>query len=358
MRKPMIQENKANKKPQPEAAVKKVKQEVVLPTRKALEDTLKKMIIGQDDFIKKVTVGIYRRLMLGFKSNILVIGDSGSGKTQTLKLIAELLDLPYTIESATEYTQSGYVGKDIEDIIENLYDNAIRTNKGLAKMQLGIVIMDEIDKKAESDSIGRGESVSGKAVQQRLLKFMDGMECPIYGEDLKEEALLDTRGLIFICMGAFEGLDKIREKRLGSKRVGFETDECKFKGETDYIEDDFIQYGMIKEFIGRFDCIAETKKLTESDLEKIAKESKISEFKHYEEFCEEIGIKLEYSDNLFKNIAKKAISMHTGARAIKNVVNNMFENIVCDIMDGEFEGNSVCRLDDNIVSNNKLYKWE
>lgn len=328
-----------------------------IPLREDMDKGLRKCIIGQDDFIKKITVAIYRALMYGFKSNILIVGGSGSGKTETIKILAEILNLPYTIESATEYTQSGYVGSDIEDIVDNLYANAVRhKNVDILAAGLGIVVMDEIDKKAEAESMLRGDSVSGRAVQQRLLKFMEGMYIPVYN-DYTPIFTLNTEGLIFIAMGAFEGLDEIRKKRQKANSMGFvDTSNVVIDDiDKDYTEADFIKYGMIKEFIGRFDCIATTKKLSESDLVKIITTSQISEFKVYENLLSLQGIKLEYSEKMIQNLAKKAFSMNTGARAIKNVSNYIFQNIICELMDNYTNEYTICKLSDDIVRDNTKY---
>ena len=335
----------------------KAETKFTIPIRTYTEEILKKIIIGQDDFIKKVTTAIYRRLLFNISGNILIVGGSGSGKTETLKCLAEILDIPYTIESATEYTQSGYVGNDIEDIVDNLYKNAKSRGK-LNKLEMaGIVIMDEIDKKAENTKGSVGGDVAGKAVQQRLLKFMDGMPCETYDEEDGYIVRIHTENLIFICIGAFEGLDEIRKERLNNKNIGFHVQK-KDESDKQYTEADFIKYGMIKEFMGRFDCIAETNKLSIADFEKIIETSHISAFKKYKEILKEQNIEVEYSEKLISNIAKKAHKMNVGARAIKSVVNTIFENILCDIMDNPDKKYSICRLNDDIAYDNTMYVLE
>lgn len=330
-----------------------------LPHRSFLESFLKERIVGQDEFIRKILVAIYRRLWFGIKTNIMIVGQSGSGKTETIKEIAELMGLPYTIENATEYTQSGYVGNDIEDIVDNLYENAQMRGK-LNILPVSIVVMDEIDKKAEDESMGRGESVSGVAVQQRLLKFMDGTKIKAMDPNTGAMSTIDTEYTIFVCMGAFEGLDDIRKERLHAKQVGFKLEEKSQvinKTELNYTEADFIKYGLIKEFIGRFDCIAETKKLTQDDIENIIRNSKISALREYLLVLENSGITVSYSDAMIKNMAEKAFSMNIGARGIRSVVNYVFEKIICDVMDGEDYVTTKCELEDDIVYDNTKYKF-
>lgn len=328
------------------------------PTRKNLEDFLKQRIIGQDDFIRKVLVAIYKHLTLGMKSNILVLGGSGTGKTETLINIANILGLPYTLESATEYTQSGYVGLDLWDIVDHLQENALSKNISMEQVPFGIVIMDEIDKKASAREGFGGEDISGKAVQHRLLRFMDGMNMEVMSPK-SYSAIINTENLLFICMGAFEGLKDIRDKRLNRKQIGFKGNQCGENAENEYVEQDFINYGFIKEFIGRFDCILETKALSLQDLEQIIRNSKISAFREYEKMLKSKNVNLVYSDEVCKNIAKKAFAMKIGARGIKNVTNYVFEKIICDVMDNLDRTEMVsCKLDDNIAYDNKLYAFE
>ena len=331
-----------------------------LPSRQALESFLRERIIGQDEFIRKILVAIYRRLMFGLKTNIMVVGQSGSGKTETIKEIAEVMHLPYTIENATEYTQSGYVGNDIETIVDNLYENAkIHGNLSVLPI-ISIVVMDEIDKKAEDQSMVRGESVSGVAVQQRLLKFMEGMKLKAIDQQTGAMFQINTEYTIFVCMGAFEGLDDIRKERLNKRTVGFKKEQKSQiidKTEHAYTEADFIKFGMIKEFIGRFDCIAETKKLTQDDLENIIRNSKISAFREYEQVLANNGVIISYSDAMIKTMAKKAFSLNIGARGIRSVVNYIFENILCDVMDGADHVTNKCNLEDDIVYDNTKYEF-
>lgn len=331
---------------------------IAIPTRKNVEDFLKQRIIGQDDFIRKVLVAIYKHLVLGMKSNILIIGGSGTGKTETLINLANILGLPYTLESATEYTQSGYVGLDLWDIMDHLQENALSKNTSMEQIQCGLVIMDEIDKKASAGESFGGDDIAGKAVQHRLLKFMDGIDMDIMSQTFPRP-IVNTRNLIFVCMGAFEGLKDIRDQRLNRKQIGFKVKQCNKNDQNEYIEQDFIKYGFIKEFIGRFDYILETRNLSLQDLEQIIRNSKISAFREYEEMLKTKNVKLVYSDEVFKNIAKKAFAMNIGARAIKNVTNYAFEKIICDIMDSLERTEVVdCKLYDNIAYDNSLYAFE
>lgn len=330
-----------------------------IPRRKEMEEFLKENIIGQDDFIKKITVAFYRKMLFGLNTNVLIVGESGSGKTATIKLMADALGLPYTIESSTEYTEAGYVGADMEDIIDHVIQDAAIKNK-LELIGSSIVVMDEIDKKAEVSDHAIGESVSGAAVQQRLLKFMDGMTFQI-ALGSRKAVLIDTSGMFFVCMGAFQGLSEIRDKRLNKNKMGFIKGAgltkrgSEIKPDGSYTEADFIEYGMIKEFIGRFDCVAETNKLTQTTIQKIILESKISAFNEYKNFLESRGIEVIFSNKMIKNYATKAFSMNIGARGVRSVANYVFEDIICNIMDNMDTTYTECKLCDNIVYDNKRY---
>ena len=350
------QNSEAKNLAKPEShAVQKNEEELILsipiPIRKDIEAYLKRRIIGQDEYIRRLTVALYRRFMYGIPTRVLIVGSSGCGKTETISQLAEALGLPYTIEDATAYTEEGYVGNSVEDMVYNLLEKAEAENtyKGIA---LGIIAIDEIDKKASVAESGSLD-VSGRAVQQGLLKMMDGKQIAIsFGKDM---AYFDTKNLIFICMGAFEGLDKIRADRLGKKRIGFKANE-KSEQILEYTEEDFVKYGMTKEFIGRFDCIIEVNKLEQSDLENIIRKSEISAFNSYKAICKKENIELVYSDRFIHNLAKKASSLKIGARGIKNVSNYVFERILEEIM--EKHSFTKCTLDDDIVDDNTKYVIE
>lgn len=380
-----------------------------IPQRKIVEKKLKESIIGQDEFIKKILVAIYRHMKFDVPTRILVVGPTGSGKTETLVQIAKLLNIPYTLEDATMYTQEGYIGHSIEEIVENLIANAKSWNME-KKIPWGLIIIDEIDKKASRVEIDKND-VAGKPVQQGLLKMMDGIKIPIYGmadneqdqenhneeynfqeqtmrqieeemrkvkEDVEEHIEnkeknpkiiyldigddeeeipfeFDTSKSIFICMGAFEGLDKIRQKRTKDTSIGFLQNGRTKDTIKEYTEKDFLDYGMIREFIGRFDCIAETKTLTVEDYVQIIKNSKLSAFKANEKILRKRHISLKYSEELIMRIAKKAHVLKIGARGIKSVVNYIFENILCEIIDAKKNQFSECVLLDEIIDDNTKY---
>lgn len=328
-----------------------------LPSRKDVEARLKQIIVGQDDYIRRLTTALYRRFVYGMPTRILVVGSSGSGKTETVEQLANLLNVPYTLEDATAYTEEGYVGCSVSEIVENIMDNSLKQNN-TDRINLGLIIIDEIDKKASKDEAGSMD-VAGKAVQQSLLKLMDGQKVPVFYEPTNANCSrlveIDTINLSFICMGAFEGLDKIRANRLGKKTIGFKSGNA-VEQLKEYTEEDFIKYGMSKEFIGRFDCIIETNSLKLDDLKNIMESSKISILNFYKEIFKEEGVELVYSEQFINNIAKKAISLNIGARGIKNVANYVFEHIVSELM--EKHTYTKCTLDDDIVNDNTKYVLE
>ena len=328
-------------------------EEASIPSINSIEDEVLECIVGQDKQVRQIITAIYRTIEFeNMKTNLLVIGNSGTGKTETVMQIAKRLNIPYTIEDATKYTKEGYYGNDVENMISNLLDNA---NQNVERAQHGIIIIDEIDKKA-----GHADhDISGTDVLKSLLKIIEGTTIKMYNpEDTYSDEKIDfnTKDIVIIFLGAFSGLEKIRDKRLNSTPLGFssktrESETTKSR----YIKKDLVEYGMPEEFVGRIDTIIEMNKLNKENLVTILKTSKLSIFRIYEAELEKKGIALDYNSKLFEAIAEESLALDTGARELKNTVNYVFENIMYDVISnpGKY---SKCTLDLDIVHDNTKYK--
>jgi ATP-dependent Clp protease ATP-binding subunit ClpX len=302
----------------------------------SIKDYLDEYVIGQDDAKISLSVAVsqhYKRINNPSKdielekTNVLLLGPTGCGKTMMARKIAQYLDLPFAICDATGITEAGYVGDDVESILTRLINEA---DGDLEKAARGIVYIDEIDKiskKGENVSISR--DVSGEGVQQALLKMIEGsiMRIPSTGKrkhpgsDMQE---IDTRGILFICGGAFVGLDKIIKQRQGAKSVGFHANVENVKDDDSVLRDvstrDLIKYGLIPEFVGRFGLITNVDELDEDQLVAILLETKNSPVKQYQYMFELDGIKLEFESQALREIARKAKELKTNARGLKNVI--------------------------------------
>lgn len=334
-----------------------------IPNIKVIEKNVLEYIIGQDTQVRQIITGIYRSMYFeSIKSNLLVIGSSGTGKTVTIEQIAKRLDIPYVIEDATKYTQEGYKGADVEDIIYNLIDEA---NQDIEKAQRGIIIIDEIDKKAGN----KKDDISGTEVLKSLLKIIEGTIIKIpsleYEENELGEAIpdeffdFDTRNLIIIFLGAFSGLEKIQSERLNTNCMGFQnigdSELKKQSKEKKVLKQDLIKYGMLEEFVGRVDTIIEMNKLTQEDLSLILRKSKLSIFRKYQNEFRKRGIQLSYHGELFNKIASSSLTLDTGARELSNTVNYIFENVMYDIFSSTKKYKK-CILDTDIINDNTKYK--
>lgn len=340
---------------------------ISLPTPHSIKDFLDQYVISQDDAKKVLAVAVYnhyKRINASYdkgdvqiqKSNILLIGPTGTGKTLLAQSLARLLHVPFCVVDATSLTEAGYVGEDSESILQNLLSAA---DNNVSKAAKGIVYLDEVDKIAKKgDALNSTRDVSGEGVQQSLLKLIEGSVVAVsprgakkYGQP-EQVIHLDTKDILFICGGAFVGLEEILMKKTGKKSLGFSTENAHVKKSSpvslvDVEPSDIINYGFIPEFVGRLPIIATLEDITEEGLVTILSEPKNALVKQYQKLFALEGVELIFTEDALREVAKTAMSRKSGARGLRSVL----ENAMLDIMYAVpfLEGIETCTITKDVI---------
>ena len=336
-----------------------------LPKPKKIYSILDQYVIGQDEAKKTLSVAVYNHYKrVGQKkhkedveiqkSNVLMIGPTGSGKTLLAQTLAKILNVPLAIVDANSLTEAGYVGEDVEDILLALINSA----KGdVAKAERGIIYIDEVDKIARKP--GATRDISGEGVQQALLKILEGtlVNVPIPStihQQMQEMVQINTKNILFICGGAFNNLDKVIEKRTRGSKLGFGA-EVTSKEEKDVgkilrevMPDDLLQDGLIPEFVGRLPIIVTLDPLDENALIDILTKPKNALVKQYQELMKTDKVKLTFEDDALKEVAHEAIQRNTGARGLRSILERTMRDFMFDV--SEYENQTITITKENVIS--------
>lgn len=343
-----------------------------VPKPKAIRDILDQYVIGQDEAKKTLSVAVYNHYkrinrpekksedVELAKSNILMLGPTGSGKTLLAQSLARILNVPFAIADATTLTEAGYVGEDVENILLKLIQAA---DYDVEKAERGIIYIDEIDKisrKTENPSITR--DVSGEGVQQALLKILEGTTAsvpPQGGRKHPHQDLIqiNTANILFICGGAFDGIEKVIEARLGHKQLGFGAEvhskSRRNVGETlrKVLPEDLLKSGLIPELIGRLPVVVTLEQLDEKALVRILTEPKNALVKQFQKLMEIDGVALSFDDEALLQIAKEALKRKTGARGLRAIIEGIMRNVMYEVP--SIEGVTACRVTKEVVTTKK-----